>query len=112
MVCKHFLVSGHVQGVGFRNYAKKQALALGIEGRARNLLDGRVEILAKGSRTALSEFEATLRVGPPAASVSGLEIRELRLSSLPKEDMIYNSLDQTQGFEIYRDGEAAWFAEF
>lgn len=49
-------VRGHVQGVGFRWFVRSQALALGLTGYARNLPDGRVEVLAQGSGDACQEL--------------------------------------------------------
>jgi acylphosphatase len=64
-----FLVSGKVQGVFFRASARHEALRLGLHGHARNLADGRVEVIASGSDEALRELEQWLRRGPPAARV-------------------------------------------
>ncbi len=58
------LISGRVQGVGFRRYAQKNAQSLGIKGWARNLLDGRVEILAMTNEEALNTFLEILKKGP------------------------------------------------
>lgn len=68
-----FLVSGKVQGVWFRASTREQALALGVRGVARNLDDGRVEVLAAGEAGALDLLEAWLRRGPPQARVDRLE---------------------------------------
>ena len=67
-----FLVQGRVQGVWFRASAREQALALGLQGMARNLPDGSVEVLAFGSAQALDGLEAWLTVGPPRARVDSL----------------------------------------
>lgn len=64
-----FLVSGRVQGVFFRASARNEALRLGLDGYARNLSDGRVEVVACGSAEALDQLEQWLWQGPPAASV-------------------------------------------
>jgi acylphosphatase len=64
-----FLVSGRVQGVWFRASARDQALQLGLRGLARNLDDGRVEVLAFGPPEALDALEAWLALGPPRARV-------------------------------------------
>jgi acylphosphatase len=69
MNCRLFRVSGRVQGVGFRFATKDRARELGLGGYAANLADGRVEVLACGDEVALSELEAWLRTGPPAARV-------------------------------------------
>lgn len=67
-----FLVTGRVQGVFSRASAREQALALGLSGRARNLPDGRVEVIACGEPQALDALERWLRRGPPAARVEQL----------------------------------------
>ncbi|RDS83115.1 acylphosphatase [Dyella monticola] len=64
-----FIVSGKVQGVFFRASARNEALRLGVDGYARNLADGCVEVIASGSDEALHELERWLRHGPPAARV-------------------------------------------
>jgi acylphosphatase len=65
----HILVSGRVQGVGFRFFTAARARSLGVGGSVRNLPDGRVEIVAVGERSALEAFVATVRTGPPGAAV-------------------------------------------
>ena len=64
-----FLVRGRVQGVGFRWFVRRHGERLGLVGVARNLADGRVEVLASGPEEALSALEALLRDGPSAARV-------------------------------------------
>lgn len=73
MVCRRCLVSGRVQGVFFRASTREQALHLGVRGLARNLPDGRVEVLACGSRESVDGLCAWLRSGPPLAQVTGVE---------------------------------------
>jgi len=73
MAAAHFLVSGRVQGVYFRASARDRALALGLAGYARNLADGRVEIVAEGEAGALAQLEQWLHEGPPAARVDRVE---------------------------------------
>ena len=68
--CRRYYVSGRVQGVFFRDSTRRRALALGLSGWARNLPDGRVEVLACGPEAALQELEAWLWEGPPHARVS------------------------------------------
>jgi acylphosphatase len=68
-----FVVSGKVQGVFFRASTREQALELDLRGYAKNLPDGRVEVLAAGSDAALDALAAWLRQGPPAARVDDLE---------------------------------------
>lgn len=73
MSAARFIVGGKVQGVWFRASARDQALALGLRGHARNLADGRVEVLAVGTEAAIDELIAWLRQGPPLARVDELE---------------------------------------
>ena len=79
MKTTRFLVSGIVQGVGFRFFAARAARGLGIRGFVRNLPDGRVEVVAAGSLDALLEFEAILRRGPAGALVDGTSATDLAL---------------------------------
>ncbi len=72
-VCVRCLVSGRVQGVFFRGSARREAMRLGVRGYARNLRDGRVEVLACGPRDAVDALCAWLRTGPPAARVEAVE---------------------------------------
>lgn len=74
MVGRRYLISGQVQGVGFRYFAQRAAREIGIEAWPRNLDDGRVEVLAKGAVEQLNEFEGRLRQGPSAADVRGFEV--------------------------------------
>ena len=76
MICRRYFVSGRVQGVFFRASTRRQALKLGLQGYARNLPDGRVEVLAAGPASALSELEAWLLLGPPQARVDDLRMEE------------------------------------
>ncbi|HEY0199486.1 MAG TPA: acylphosphatase [Rhodanobacter sp.] len=69
MPTARFIASGKVQGVFYRASTREQALALGLAGHAKNLPDGRVEVLATGTTDTLDMLERWLRVGPPAAQV-------------------------------------------
>lgn len=71
-------VRGRVQGVFFRASTREQAQALGLAGYARNLPDGRVEVLAVGARDALDRLEEWLWEGPRMARVEGLEAQAVR----------------------------------
>lgn len=64
-----YLVSGRVQGVGFRYFVLRQAKALALAGWVRNLHDGRVEVLAAGDEGALAALEGRLWSGPPGSQV-------------------------------------------
>jgi acylphosphatase len=73
---KHYLISGRVQGVGFRAFVEKNALRLQLSGWVRNLADGRVEVVARGESSLLNEFEVQLKNGPARGHVESLLIRE------------------------------------
>lgn len=66
---------GRVQGVAYRFFAEKYAGRMGISGWARNLPDGRVEVLAEGSGGNIEVFLELLREGPRLARVDSFDIR-------------------------------------
>jgi acylphosphatase len=68
-----FLISGLVQGVGFRWFVARHARALGLTGYARNLADGSVEVVVDGAEEALPQLERLLRAGPASAQVDQVE---------------------------------------
>ncbi|AFV24587.1 acylphosphatase [Methanolobus psychrophilus R15] len=68
------IACGKVQGVYYRKFAQENAIRLGLAGFARNLSDGRVEIVAEGSRAAIEELISLLHEGPAFADVAGLDI--------------------------------------
>jgi len=68
-----FLVSGLVQGVGFRWFVARHARSLGLAGYARNLPDGRVEVVVSGPEEALPALEQLLRAGPANAQVEAVD---------------------------------------
>jgi acylphosphatase len=68
-----YVVSGRVQGVGFRWFVQQAASVEGLHGWVRNLADGRVEIRAEGEREALDRFERQIHVGPRAARVDEVD---------------------------------------
>ena len=63
------IVHGRVQGVYYRDFAKRRATELGLAGYARNLPDGTVEVRAEGERKQLHQLIGHLENGPPAARV-------------------------------------------
>jgi acylphosphatase len=71
-----FLVSGKVQGVCFRAATRDEARRLRLRGHAKNLADGRVEVLAAGDIAALDALAQWLQRGPPLARVDGVERQE------------------------------------
>ncbi len=72
MAQARFLVSGRVQGVGFRAATRSEALRLGLSGHARNLRDGDVEVVASGDEAGIDTLETWLRRGPPGARVEAV----------------------------------------
>lgn len=72
----HAIVSGRVQGVGFRHAARRRARELGLAGWVKNLPDGRVEAVAEGPEEEVERFLAFLGRGPEGAWVSALEVKE------------------------------------
>lgn len=81
----HCLVSGHVQGVFFRASASERAHELGVSGWARNLPDGRVEVLAAGEADAVDAFRKWLDHGSPPARVDRVEETEADPADAPLE---------------------------
>ena len=73
-----YLISGQVQGVGFRWFVEREAHILGIAGWVRNNADGSVEVLAQGTRDQLLGLRARLRQGPRAARVDDVQESEVR----------------------------------
>jgi acylphosphatase len=71
-ICRRWLVSGRVQGVGFRWSTRHAAMAIGLVGTVRNLPDGQVEVVARGLEAEVDQLEAWLHRGPPGAAVSGV----------------------------------------
>jgi acylphosphatase len=65
----HAVVTGQVQGVGFRYYVKRNADTLSLTGFVRNLQEGQVEVLAEGSHTSLEQLLTLLDLGPSGAVV-------------------------------------------
>ena len=86
----HIFYSGHVQGVGFRYTAKTVAAGFEITGIVRNLIDGRVELVAEGSREELDAFRAALH----DAGLAGF-IRDEQVNWSDAENKF-------RGFEIVR----------
>jgi acylphosphatase len=75
-VARRYVISGRVQGVGFRYFTEAAAARDGLHGWVQNLPDGRVEILAEGEADAVERFERHIRHGPPGARVSDVQAQE------------------------------------
>jgi acylphosphatase len=74
IVARRFLISGRVQGVGFRWFARDAAVREGVGGWVRNLPDGRVEALVEGEAEAVTRVERALRSGPRGARVDSVHV--------------------------------------
>jgi acylphosphatase len=74
----HVLVSGRVQGGGFRAFTQEQAAARGLGGWVRNLPDGRVEAVVEGPREKVAELLARIARGPESARVDKLDVKDER----------------------------------
>jgi acylphosphatase len=83
------MISGTVQGVGFRWFTEQQLSALGLTGYVRNLPDHRVEAVIEGRVERVDQALVILAKGPPGASVTNVELEDLPQQGLP-------------GFEIRR----------
>ena len=94
-VAKRYIVSGRVQGVGFRWFVEREARALGLSGWVRNNPDGNVEVLASGTEDQLAKLKEKLQQGPRAA----------RVDEVTEQDAAEEIADmQDQTFHI----EGAW----
>lgn len=69
----HFVISGEVQGVGFRSAVKNSAQQYGIRGYVRNLDDGRVEICAQGAADAIESFFKAVSLRPGLGSINRVD---------------------------------------
>ncbi len=81
MICRKCIVTGRVQGVFYRSAAARRAHDLGVTGRALNLADGSVEILACGTDTAVEAFVEWLWTGSISAKVTGVAVTPVELTS-------------------------------
>jgi acylphosphatase len=98
-VNKHYLISGRVQEVGYRAFAKRAADQFSLKGWVRNLTDLRVEILVAGDRNLLERFEIELNRGPSHALVETV-----------KSEIVVSS-DVGENFVIAPTGVAEWFSK-
>ena len=69
MATRRYIVSGRVQGVGFRWFVDREARIIGLSGWVRNTQDGNVEVLASGSEDQLAKLKIKLKQGPRASRV-------------------------------------------
>jgi acylphosphatase len=83
LIARRCLVSGRVQGVFFRASTREKALQLGCTGYARNLPDGRVEVLVVGAPLAAQALIDWLWIGPPSAHVTQVDVQTEALGEVP-----------------------------
>lgn len=76
-VARRFVVSGRVQGVGFRYFAADAARREGLSGAVHNMEDGTVEALAQGEAESMDRFERALRQGPSRARVEHVRVEDI-----------------------------------
>lgn len=76
------LVSGTVQGVGYRQYVQRRARDLNLSGYAENLLDGRVEVVAEGGEQDLERLLHWIKRGPPHARVGEVQTQQSEATGL------------------------------
>lgn len=94
---ERFIVSGRVQGVGYRGFVQVEALSLGLKGWVRNRFDGTVELVAAGPAADREELVRRLRIGPAAARVVNVRRAPAGLSA--------TEIGRLRGFEITFEGD-------
>ena len=75
-IARRFVVTGRVQGVGFRWFTRDAASREGVNGYVMNRADGSVEAFVEGDSEAVARVERTIRAGPPAARVKTVDVIE------------------------------------
>ncbi|MDA1183104.1 MAG: acylphosphatase [Acidobacteria bacterium] len=73
-VARRLIVSGHVQGVGFRYFTQDTAMREGVTGWVRNMPDGRVDVYVEGEGAAIDRVERAIRTGPRGARVLDVSV--------------------------------------
>ncbi len=103
----HWLVTGNVQGVGFRRFVDREARLRNLGGGVRNLKDGRVEILAIGPRESLQSLMGAVQVGPRLSRVDGVSIDQRPFHANMFVGGTLNTITDSE-FKVLADGEAPW----
>ena len=96
---KHYLISGRVQGVGFRVFVQRNAQELQLRGWVRNLLDGRVEALVQGTETSVLDLESRIKSGPAHSRVETVQVQ------------VVAELDRQDLFAVRKDSSSPWEQE-
>lgn len=92
--CKRYCVAGRVQGVFFRASTAAEGRRLGLQGWARNLVDGRVEVIAFGPVQYIAELAKWLQDGPPLAKVS-------RVDAYSEDPQQFDEIEKPAGAVIF-----------
>jgi acylphosphatase len=90
-VARRCLVAGRVQGVFYRASTRDVAHSLGVTGFARNLPDGRVEVLVCGERDAVDRLCDWLWKGPPASRVDSVQVESVPRAQLPERPLDFTT---------------------
>lgn len=77
LIARHVVVSGRVQGVGFRYLLELEAVAAGLAGWARNTSEGTVEAVLEGPPSAVDDVLGWMRHGPREAVVASVDVRDV-----------------------------------
>jgi acylphosphatase len=85
----NLVITGKVQGVGYRYYVKLKAQSLAIKGYVRNQLDGSVFVTAQGETTAVENFVKWCHIGSPAAFVRGMKKTPGSVEDLSEFSILY-----------------------
>ena len=88
-IVRYYLVSGRVQGVGFRWFVHREAAALGLRGWVRNTDDGKVEVVAAGTETQLAELRAALERGSRGSRVDAVS-KAISIEKIAKAEVLSN----------------------
>ena len=86
---RQITISGRVQGVGFRNWVKKNCINLSLVGNARNTLDMKVEVITTGCKANLDKFCDKCKSGPTLAKVESINIKVIDLKTFSSFKIIY-----------------------
>lgn len=86
MIARHLDISGHVQGVWYRNWTVDTARTLGLVGWVRNRANGNVEAWVEGTQEAFTRFLAFAHEGPPAARVAQITVQDVELQGFASFD--------------------------
>ena len=81
-IARRYLITGRVQGVGFRYFTQRVAAQHGIHGWVQNTPDGRVEIEAEGDDEAIRQFENRVSTGPAGARVDHVDTTDIAVGPL------------------------------